>query len=832
MTRYFLDSVTIEGFRGINNVNDPLKIKFREDAVNSIHAPNGAGKSSIFEALHYCIHGTVPRLEELQEAEHGEAYVVNKFHPQNRATIDLAFKSDDATADVAIQVSRSADGIKTVNSPSGHPDPESFLASLREDFVLVDYPSFASFVNCSALDRGRSFSSLVGLSRYSRLRQQLERARNTQNINTDLGLSNLDRQVTRKARDLDRIEQRIRTHFEAITSTTLPNGIKDTVLLKTVVTAALAEVPIFAPLLVDATVTELNFDAAGQLIDEAEGGTARKELDELQRIVTPLSDLRLTQEESAEFDGLLALAKSRDRSMREVGTADIHALLKDALSVVTSDEWRDPQLCPVCDTPSDSPLADRLMEKIAKYDAAEQLDSELTDQAKTISYLSKLRQLEEHIALNVNVADRISVQITAALRDASIATTVLELGKEQMLSLDAQREQIVVAALAKIEEIEANLPQSLVEVTRMLNHAKQFRDEVDTYETELPLQAARKKKLSKLNRWKSFITSASQEFATAESTLTNARLVAIQTRCQALFGRLVRGGPDMRPSLKRAQNTERIDLTLSDFFGLHDLSARALLSESYRNAVAASIFLSAAVQHGGVPRFMVLDDVTSSFDAGHQFGLMEIIRSNLRHGAVGVNDGIQFIILSHDTSLEKYFDRLNGTLEWHHQKLQGMPPKGMLTAATQQANRLRAHAQSYLSNGQIEVGEPFLRQYLEYKLGQIISKLEIPVPPDYVARGDKRTLSTYLNSINQAVTIYQEAGRCILSAQQIADLQNQHVPSIMTNYVSHYETNVGTPFNAYTLLGVLQSIDELENCFTWTDPTDNLLKFYRRLDRR
>ncbi len=43
MTRYFLTVVKIEGFRGINNEGDPLEIKFRTDAVNSIFAANGLG---------------------------------------------------------------------------------------------------------------------------------------------------------------------------------------------------------------------------------------------------------------------------------------------------------------------------------------------------------------------------------------------------------------------------------------------------------------------------------------------------------------------------------------------------------------------------------------------------------------------------------------------------------------------------------------------------------------------------------------------------------------------------------------------------------------------
>ncbi|WP_225162792.1 hypothetical protein [Bradyrhizobium sp. BRP56] len=214
------------------------------------------------------------------------------------------------------------------------------------------------------------------------------------------------------------------------------------------------------------------------------------------------------------------------------------------------------------------------------------------------------------------------------------------------------------------------MPPSLVQVTRILSFAKQFRDAVLEYATGAPALKAKQDKLNLLDRWKTFIPRAGQSFADAEVALANERIAEIQTACQDLFARFVRGWPDVKPPLSRAQNSENVDLKLADFFGLQDLSARALLSESYRNPVAAAIFLAAATKHSGVPRFTVLDDVTSSFDAGDQFALMDAVRTLLRYSAVP--NGLQFIFLSHDTSLEKYFDKLNGTADWHHQKLQGL----------------------------------------------------------------------------------------------------------------------------------------------------------------
>ncbi|WP_207759209.1 hypothetical protein, partial [Sandarakinorhabdus cyanobacteriorum] len=90
---------------------------------------------------------------------------------------------------------------------------------------------------------------------------------------------------------------------------------------------------------------------------------------------------------------------------------------------------------------------------------------------------------------------------------------------------------------------------------------------------------------------------------------------------------------------------------------------------------------------------------------------------------------------------------------------------------------------------------------------------------------------TQRGSITDAVALYQAAGRCVLSGQQITDLQTHHAPAIVGNFVSHYETGAGTPFNAYALLGVLQSIDSLVDCFTHVDPATGQKKYYWRLDK-
>jgi DNA repair exonuclease SbcCD ATPase subunit len=830
MTRYYLCEISIEGFRGINNEGDPLVIRLKPGAVNSVSAPNGVGKTSIFEAIHFAIFGTVPRLKKLQAAERPDAYVVNRFHPSGQAVVILTFEPDDGSPKVAIKVERARNGARAVISPAGQADPEAFLKNLREDFVLVDYAKFAEFIDASALERGRSFASLVGLSNYSGLRQALEGAADTRTLNSDFDIKKIEAEIAAREREMADASRRALSAYAEITGQPAAD-LNDVEALCATVSSALRGIEILKPVVGTFDVRRVDLAAAENVIERAEGGAARKRQAELQQSIADLDRLAPAGSEAEERRALTAASSDRDTALAKVGSPLLRELYERARAVVTDASWPDPKRCPVCDSTLTKGLDEHLEECIAQYAAADAANEAIEKAILGAASVARLEQLEAAAAISVPAAERRHAAIIRAARDHALATAEIGVAFARLDALEATRAEALAKARTELAELERTLPPSLVAVARTIANVKQFCDAIAAHEKATAALAERKRALALRERWRAFIGSAVQAFSTAETGLANARIAACEAEYQGLFGSLVRGGPDVRPTLQRASGSENIDLTLANFHGQSNVNARAVLSESYRNAVAASIFLAAATRYNGAPRFVILDDVTSSFDAGHQFSLMEAIRTKLQQPTNP--DGSQFIILSHDTALEKYFDRQNGTTDWHHQKLQGMPPVGRVMISAQEADRLKVLAHAQLSAGQIDLGAPFLRQYLEYKLGYIISKLEIPCPPDYATRGDKRTLSTYIDAITDAVDLYQAANRCVLTPAQINDIKNTHVPSIVGNFVSHYETGAGTPFNAYALLGVLQAIDDLAGCFMWQDAsiTPPVKRYCRRLDR-
>ncbi len=826
MTRYFLYEVSVEGFRGINNVGEPLKFRFNPVTVNSIHAPNGFGKSSVFEAICYAIYGTVPRLQQLPGTEHAEQYVVNRFHPGGVGKVQLVFTPDDSGSNVSVLVTADRQGVRTVSSPSGHPDPDSFLESLREDYALVDYRRFTEFVESSPLARGRSFASLVGLHKYSVVRQALEGLGDPRSLNNHLGIAAVQTEVQQGQRDCEDLTSRLLSAFNACTRQN-PSMVGDPSRLISEVTSTLNGVPFLADLLENRPVTELDFIAAERALDEAEGGSDRRGFDILSKTVNALESHEITLDDRESLRALLTSANTRDDALMAAGLLDTRTLLKEALRIVSSTDWPDATLCPVCGSRSAEPIVSHIEEAITVFDVVQDFDAELVKLAKTSPTIAKLRVLEELACLGIPVEERVVGRIDDAIRSGVLATDLVKhiqayatsVEDKRLGALDKMRQELLAA--------QASLPPSLVHISRLLSSSKQFCETLEVWETRSRELADKRAGLASLLRWKTFVEAAAATFSQEESRLADERVDEIQAETRSLFSQLMRGGPDVKPSMQRSRGNQQLDIKLEDFYGISDVSARALLSESYRNALAASTFLAAAKSHMGTPRYIILDDVTSSFDAGHQVALMELIRTRLQYA--GGSEGLQFIILSHDSMLEKYFDTVNGD-RWLHIKLRGLPPQGFMSASSYDADRLRKEAESHLRSGDVLTGGPLVRQYLEYKLGYVISKLAIPVPPDYAHRGDRRMLSTYIKAIRDAVELFRAAGRCVLEPSQLSALDGTHVPALMTNFVSHYETASGSPFDPYVLLGVLQSVDELVECFMYDDGATR--RFYRRLDSR
>jgi hypothetical protein len=423
VTRYFLSELGIEGFRGINNLGDPLNIRLQPTAVNSIHAPNGVGKTSIFEAIHYAIFDSVPRLSQLQEAEQPATYINNRFH-LGPAVIALTFTSDDGSGDVKVTVRRTAVGVRSTTSETGHPDPEGFLRSLREDFVLVDYRKFARFIDNTALVRGRSFAALVGLSRYSTLRRVIEGAKQTQSLNTDFEMRLVETEITTSERQLADYARRALAAYTEVTSLTVADLAHKSGLCSAV-TAALREIDLVQASIGTADIMNADLDAAEMAVEAAEGGPLRQQHTQFTAKVAALKELAANPAESAERTLLLKAADDRDAALLKAGSSLLRELYQSAATVVADSDWTNPFLCPVCDTQSSHRLDEHIAGKLAQYSQADKLSAALGSAAVVAESLARLGKLETSAHLAVPLTERRHAVVMAAARQNTLTTSAL-----------------------------------------------------------------------------------------------------------------------------------------------------------------------------------------------------------------------------------------------------------------------------------------------------------------------------------------------------------------------------------------------------------------------
>jgi hypothetical protein len=132
-------------------------------------------------------------------------------------------------------------------------------------------------------------------------------------------------------------------------------------------------------------------------------------------------------------------------------------------------------------------------------------------------------------------------------------------------------------------------------------------------------------------------------------------------------------------------------------------------------------------------------------------------------------DGLQVILLTHDTLLEKYLDKATQTGTWRHQKLIGCPPNGPVLTEQHNADRVRQRAEDFLNTGQTDAAAPWIRQYLEAVLSRIIHKTGVRVPLDYAMDDNKKMVQNALNAIADEIDLHDRAGALVLEPQQVSD---------------------------------------------------------------
>ena len=185
-------------------------------------------------------------------------------------------------------------------------------------------------------------------------------------------------------------------------------------------------------------------------------------------------------------------------------------------------------------------------------------------------------------------------------------------------------------------------------------------------------------------------------------------------------------------------------------------------------------------------------------------------------------------------SFEKYFDRLNGPAESGiTRKLQEMPPEEALDGVDAAGGSTESPGYPVSERRQVDIGEPFLRQYLKLQVGQIISKSENSSTAGL--RDARTTAEASPRSSMPSPRRFSVPSRQSLcpEPQQIADIHGHHAPSIVATMSADYKIGAGTPFRRLRFAWRAAKHRRYRRLLhVGGNPAHNQKRFYRRSDRQ
>jgi len=820
VTGWLLEGVSIEGFRGVNNEGQPLELKFNPAKVSSVSAVNGVGKTSVYDAVRYAITGKLPWLDDLPAAERDRDYYQNRFHSTGQSTIKLRLVAEPGGEKCEITVGRNALGLRSVNATAPW-DAKTILSALNREFVFLDGPTFQKFIAAPPLVRGRTFSGLLGLSAYSDLRQALAGLVNTRAFNNHFGTTAHAQTRTREERTAGELSAAIAKDYETLVGVAISE--LDAEAAKVKCQEALVQIAPLKSVCEGKTFGAIDIDACIEAIKDAEGGPKRERLGACIRERSDLGKVNHEAPTPERAARMVTRAAEREDALEKTAGDLMLQLYLAGTRVVEAEHWQDPHLCPLCDGTGTHSLRDHIASRLSEFEALDKATTALAAEWNEAGWAELLR-LEATV--EATAEKRLLAARQARAAAGSISKAEAETLVEHLAALRTRAGEIDGQLAAEQARLEKELPPSSVEVTKKVETARRLQDNWRKLEQARKAIAEETTRDARVERVRTFLGDTSKTFATAEAGMSKARLAAVEPVFKDYFKKMSFHG--VEPAVSKKADSEELRIGLSQFYGLTNVSPQALLSESFRNAFAISLYLAAASLYGGLPKFVVLDDVTSSFDAGHQHFLVELIRTTFARP--GNATGPQVILLSHDTMLEKLFNKHTGSGTWWHQRLEGSPQVAVLPQAGA-VNKVRDRTISMLQAGQVDSAKEGVRQYLEYRLSDLISKLRIPVPVDIAFNDDKQLSNEFLKAIEAAVKLHKAAHALTLDAAQEAGL-NTNMVTIVGNFLSHWGTGQTAAFSAPSLLGVMQAIDDYCDCFTF-EPTPGAARiYYKTLSER
>lgn len=769
-----INTISIKGIRGAKNV---LELPLNGRSI-VLYGDNGTGKSSISDAIEWFYTNRVEHLSSNSEIDLKDALRNSSLKTDDVSEVAVSFVKETAL-DCSKSLFNKRDKLITEFSNVSD-DFKNYLEESKEENLLLRYQYLTNFIDNTKSDKLKYLSDIIGFGEVTKKKEVLKKSWNS--IKTEIKNQNFEAQInTQKGVLIEKLGAAISQEenlFEVINEKIKP--------LKTgIEVKEIKDIDKVLTHLKNATNNELN-----------------KELAFLEKsnsvIITLKSEIEFINTEYEKYYNEFEIIANDVESIMQTFLGE---LLKTGDTVLSKKYHKD-ESCPLCLQPKSIDelrleIAERLKEieestkKKASFDKAKQLIQSITvERIKRLDTIFSEALIEsedykyiktgfEDLKKKVNEFQKSSLEkVTSGNKIPKIDTVKLEL-------TDFEFQEKIVTRIKQIQDI-----------FKKDNSAVLYSNISASKDAFLKIQQFDKQKVI-LEKQQKSLEIIYNEFVKKQKEGLENFISTFSGKINEYYQYMNPDEPFQEIKIVTIGDEDELNgITIEYKYNGNWVSPpQKYFSESHLNCFGISFFLASVYAFNEKNKFIVLDDVISSFDSNHRKKFAELIFEKFSK--------YQIILLTHEEDwFTNFVSPLAKTKNWIINEIKWSEDKG--THFDEEPNDLKERIEKCIAESKIDdLGNP-IRRYLEFSLKEIAFHIEAKVAFNYNNTNEHRMPHELITRIKSEIKI------CSPELKDKFPLIDNILASPILNNLSHAST-----FNPKIgdLRAFWKDIKELEGMF-------------------
>jgi energy-coupling factor transporter ATP-binding protein EcfA2 len=776
-----IKNIKIEGIRGIR---DSISLSLNEKSV-LLYGDNGTGKSSISDAIEWFFTDKVSHLSgneiDLKEA------LRNSFQNDSIAsTISILFNRNliDATKKLFIKREK-----LTTEISNSSDDFLKYYSVTQNENLLLRYQFLRDFIDQTKGEKLTYLSNIIGFSEVTKTKDVLRKVFNS--IKSEIKTQNFEAQINNE-------KQTLIAKIGAAVS--LENNLFEKIN------------EIIEPLKTKITVNSI--EDIDKVLNHIKKPVNTKQLTELQFLETTNKALSTLKNEilfiDEEYQKYFTEFNKIAEDVQSIMQTFLVELLKSGETVITR-KFHKEDICPLCLQQKNlEELKTDIQRRLKEIEESSKKKAAFDTAKKTVTDIvtERLKRLEL-IENNTLLDEPENKTIKDAINNLKNKLTEYQKGANEKVTsgnkLPTNDTLILTENDFKIEEQISKRLEAIQEAIKNDKSTELYANISAAKDAFLKIKRFEKDK-NKLEHQKNSLELIYNEFVKHQKEGLESFINTFSTYINNFYQYM---NPDEQFHEIRivtiGEDNELNGITIEYKYGDEWVSPpQKYFSESHLNCFGISFFLASVVAFNNENKFIVLDDVISSFDSTHRKRFADLLFEKFAK--------YQFIVLTHELEWFSYVQQLAKRKGWIIGEIKWTEAKG--AHLEEKPDDLKELIERELANSSVEIlGNP-IRKYLEAKLKDICLNLDVKVSFRLNDVNEKRMPDELLNELKSKIN--KNGGQDIKAKIPVIDRVANS--SLLGNLLSH-----DNPFNPK--LGDLKAfwadIKELETIFYCQEQTCN-----------